>query len=194
MATRRSRRRFQLHGAGIALDLTPMIDIVFLLLVFFAITAVFLEVERRFDAALPTDRGIADAAAIPLAEIALFLEWLEGPGGDRCVLRTADYDAGDGSGRPLHEFATVAPGAPAEVGPGTAPDLRQRRVEYPHPDFAEAREYLARRRRSFQALGYDLPVTVHFGAHVPVQMVVSTLDACKEAGIRDCGVAVAEVD
>ncbi|PIQ96671.1 MAG: hypothetical protein COV67_08255 [Nitrospinae bacterium CG11_big_fil_rev_8_21_14_0_20_56_8] len=40
-----------------ALDLTPLIDVVFLLLIFFMVSTVFVDFNRRMDIALPTSKS-----------------------------------------------------------------------------------------------------------------------------------------
>lgn len=40
-----------------ALDLTPMIDVVFLLLIFFMVSTVFVDFKRRMDISLPTSKS-----------------------------------------------------------------------------------------------------------------------------------------
>ena len=45
-----------------ALDLTPLIDVVFLLLIFFMVSTVFVDFKRRLDISLPSSKSsVADA-------------------------------------------------------------------------------------------------------------------------------------
>ncbi len=171
----RRRRRFGIPGAS--LDLTPMIDVVFLLLIFFTVTAVFIEIERRLATPLPRDHGLLDGTSIPLAEIRLELDWIGANDSGRCVARATTGAAS--SPAEVIEFASVTPGPERALG----------RVDYVHPDFAQIREHLAARAATFDEIGVELPVTIRFAAAVPVQMVVSAIDACRTAGIRNCGIA-----
>ena len=59
----------------IALNVVPMVDVIFCLCVFFMCSMKFEQVEGKFEAWLPRDRGAATAAGPvhePLARIALF--------------------------------------------------------------------------------------------------------------------------
>ena len=47
------------------LNMTPMIDIVFQLIIFFMLTLKFKEIDRRIDSALPKDRGMAATSEFP---------------------------------------------------------------------------------------------------------------------------------
>src|SRR5687767_11546616 len=62
-------------GADSALDMTPMIDVCFQLIVFFMLTLRFKSIDRRFQSALPKDRGQASAPTTltPLQEITVKL-------------------------------------------------------------------------------------------------------------------------
>ncbi len=56
-------------------DMTPMIDVTFLLLVFFIVTLNFRQLEGRLDAALPQDRGCGprDAEQIEKTDVLVFV-------------------------------------------------------------------------------------------------------------------------
>jgi len=56
-------------------DMTPMIDVTFLLLIFFIVTLKFKVLEGRLDAALPKDRGTStsDAEEIEKLDILMFV-------------------------------------------------------------------------------------------------------------------------
>jgi biopolymer transport protein ExbD len=67
---RRTRRRF-----SFTLNMTPMMDVMFNLLVFFIVTASFTMPEGLLEAKLPRSTGIAaQTLAIPLVPIKIFLE------------------------------------------------------------------------------------------------------------------------
>ena len=52
-------------GDELVLNLAPLIDVVFLLLVFFMVATTFVEAERELDLALPETEGGAEPAAAP---------------------------------------------------------------------------------------------------------------------------------
>ena len=50
-----------------ALDLTPLIDVVFLLLIFFMVSTVFVDFKRQMDISLPSSKkSVPDAAPKPI--------------------------------------------------------------------------------------------------------------------------------
>ena len=50
--------RFRKEGEeSFALDLTPLIDVVFLLLIFFMVSTVFVDFNRQMDISLPTSKS-----------------------------------------------------------------------------------------------------------------------------------------
>ncbi len=59
MARRRRRRRATEVEAAMDLNMTPMIDVVFQLLIFFMLTMHFKEVEGKLLSQLPKDKGLA---------------------------------------------------------------------------------------------------------------------------------------
>ena len=72
-------------------DMTPMIDVTFLLLIFFIVTLKFKVLEGRLDAALPKDRGTstAESEEIEKLDIMLYIaepgELLDDPENSRLV-------------------------------------------------------------------------------------------------------------
>ena len=62
-------------GEDSALNMTPMIDVCFQLIVFFMLTLRFKSIDRRFESALPKDRGQASSPATltPFQEITVKL-------------------------------------------------------------------------------------------------------------------------
>ena len=72
---RKNRRRF-----SFAVNLTPMMDVMFNLLIFFIVTASFAIPEGSLEAKLPQSTGIADPnAAVPIVPIQIFLETTDSP-------------------------------------------------------------------------------------------------------------------
>lgn len=62
-------------GEETVLNMTPMIDICFQLIVFFMLTLKFKSIDKRFETELPKDRGPSTSAAVltPLTEITVKL-------------------------------------------------------------------------------------------------------------------------
>lgn len=57
----------------IKMDLTPMIDVTFLLLIFFIVTLKFKVLEGRLDASLPKDMGTAATPSEPIEKINIIM-------------------------------------------------------------------------------------------------------------------------
>ena len=72
---RTSARRRRESGATITLDFAPMIDVTFLLLIFFLVTTTFERAEGILDSQMPKDSG-APAVALPLSPIVVRLTQL----------------------------------------------------------------------------------------------------------------------
>ncbi len=67
------RRRAPRELTALTLNLAPMIDVVFLLLIFFISTTTFKRAEGLLPAQLPSQGGLATAVALPLAPIIVHL-------------------------------------------------------------------------------------------------------------------------
>lgn len=63
--------------AAMAPDLTPMIDVTFMLLIFFLVATTFRQVERRLAAELPTDEGPFRGSGPPPHEIKVRMDWCD---------------------------------------------------------------------------------------------------------------------
>ncbi|MHC4823566.1 MAG: ExbD/TolR family protein [Planctomycetota bacterium] len=66
---RRKKKKFE----EIKPDMTPMIDVTFLLLIFFIVTLKFKVLEGRLDAALPKDRGTSTSEAEEIEKVDIML-------------------------------------------------------------------------------------------------------------------------
>lgn len=85
----RLRRRAS-RGAQIGVSFAPMIDVTFLLLIFFLVTTTFERAEGIFAAKLPKDRG-AQAVALPLSPIVVRLS-RSGPSHDDVAIAVDRFD------------------------------------------------------------------------------------------------------
>ena len=68
--SRRERTKFE----EIKPEMTPMIDVVFLLLIFFIVTLKFKTLEGRLDAALPKDRGTMNTTIEEIEKIDIVIK------------------------------------------------------------------------------------------------------------------------
>ena len=125
----------------VSLNLTPMIDIVFLLIIFFMVGTKFTELEKQLTLEVPQ---VTDGdALIPAPEKRIVNVFKDG----RITLDREDVT--------LQELSEA---------------LETARAEYE-----------------------DLGVIVRGDAESPLQNVAAALDACRQAGIKDFGIAVKEV-
>ncbi len=84
-------RRDRTQGAPITVNLAPMIDVSFLLLIFFLVTTSFERAEGILASNLPRDRG-APAVALPISPIVVRLAQT-GPGDDDYSIRIDHFEA-----------------------------------------------------------------------------------------------------
>ncbi len=90
-----------------SLELTPLIDVVFLLLIFFMVSTAFVDFPRRMDIALPTSKASSEDQAVKNLEIEMtrnkaifldgkkvtlagleqFLEKIKNPGESKALIR-----------------------------------------------------------------------------------------------------------
>ena len=183
---------------GLRPNLTPMIDIIFQLLIFFVLTAKFIAFEGQLQAYLPKDRGLQATSPVLSQNVTLFLAW------DRTgkvICQTTQYTMGNVA-RQTHEFRSdpnarpVAGGWRTEttIGAAIKGDIV---YEYAVPDFVEIEAYLKHRRDTYQTSGTSskgLPVEVNFSKAVPWQMVVNVLDVCKRLRISDISLSAEEIE
>ena len=192
------------------MDMTPMIDIVFQLLIFFLLSAKFISLEGQLSSYLPKDRGLQAAfAKIEPDEVIFFLTWLPGEaaGSDRVQCQTINYrpSAGASSGQ---DYTFQEVNAPAlEADPqhmGVPYSLRNKTVRYGEnadwpsywvPDFLEMETYLGTRHSMYKTKdpGTGIPVTINVGDDVPMQMVTNIVDICTRIGIKNVTIAAKEI-
>ena len=191
-----ARRRKKIPVEEIEMEMTPMIDIVFQLLIFFLLSAKFIALEGQLASYLPKDRGLSNSpATLELASIDLYLEWSDtGQSGTvRCV--TTKYKPADG-GEPIQQYEFPTENGNAELSYGPNGD----KVVYGYdvPDFAAMEQYFKHRQQTYTGTaqkGADkgIPVTINFEDKVPMQMVVNIVDACSRQGLTNVTVAAAEI-
>ena len=176
------------------LDMTPMIDIVFQLLIFFLLSAKFIALEGQLSSYLPKDRGLqASFSKIEPDEVIFFLEWVADPVNDktgRVRCQTINYKPSPGaaSGQD-HEFesqdATVGQ---IEYGPDRRLVQYGEGVDMPGyhiPNFTNIEDYLNFRHGLYETKGSgkSIPVTINVSDNVPMQMVANIVDICTRIGL-----------
>jgi biopolymer transport protein ExbD len=177
----RKRRSALLGAEELEINMTPMIDIVFQLLIFFVLTAKFIEHEGDLRSYLPKDRGTsASQPKIENLDVIIFLLWDGDAETGHCLAGTNKYHAPDGSVLNRYKFQIVE-----QPTPGRWLNVNRDESYYRHPNFEEIREYLANRQATAHSLKADFPVTINFEDNVPVQMVINMIDICTELGITD---------
>lgn len=118
--------------AAMALDLTPMIDVTFMLLIFFLVATTFRQVERRLAVELPLDEGPSTGGGPPPAEVVeVKLDW-QAP--------VMQYSVSAGVGR-----SVIPVGEP--VLAGTLGQLMQDRTKVGYPHVSTVSGELATRLR-----------------------------------------------
>ena len=186
------------------LDITPMIDIVFQLLIFFLLSAKFIALEGQLSSYLPKDRGLqASFSKIEPDEVIFFLEWVADPVNDktgRVRCQTINYQPGPGaaSGQD-HEFesqdATVGQ---IEYGPDRRLVQYGEGVDMPGyhiPNFTTIEDYLNFRHGLYETKGSgkSIPVTINVSDNVPMQRVANIVDICTRIGITNVTIAAKEI-
>ncbi len=192
------------------LNMTPMIDVIFQLVLFFVFSIKFLAFEGQINAFLPKDRGpqqdVQDFSQ-QIRQIAVFLEWDEADGG---TVHLFTLTPGGQEGQVEQRFPPD-PGVQRIATPGglrivtrtemkSADGKKGGRVEYPYaaPDFRALENFLAEQKRSYDermgGSGPCLRLTVNFDKRVPWQMVVNVVDICTRLGISDFALGATEIE
>lgn len=159
------------------LDMTPMIDVTFLLLIFFIVTLKFKTLEGRLSAALPKDVGVNPTPAEPIEKVDVRIEVID-PGervgafpfnGNFAFVHT---HTGDGT---RHEYQ----GHPRH-------DFRGRRLAY-HVlgrKFTNLDDLYARFQKLYEK-DPERPAAIDAPEGVAVIDVIPVLDRLTTAGFRD---------
>jgi biopolymer transport protein ExbD len=125
--SRRRKKKFE----EIKSDMTPMIDVTFLLLIFFIVTLKFKVLEGRLDAALPKDRGTSTSQAEEIEKLDIML-FVADPG-------ELKNDINPKTGKELHLQSYVGRRIRIEIGAKKwyyEPFDPNRDTEDPLPDLA----------------------------------------------------------
>ena len=159
------------------LKLMPMIDVVFLLLVFFLCATQFPSPEGVLKTWLPKDQSIDDWEDVVLPEpVRLCLRMQAG----RCVCDYEDTSSPTGFTR----FAAVIQYDP------------QTRADEVIPDWDAIQRYIQRKKESHDRYGLStrgLPVIIDFTPDVTWKHVACVVDICTGLQIRDLRVAMPDL-
>ncbi|TET39096.1 MAG: hypothetical protein E3J72_01335 [Planctomycetota bacterium] len=160
-----------------ALPLMPMIDCVFLLLIFFMLAMRFRSEEGKLQAHLPKDRGQGTGTpTIDLQMVRVKLLWYS-PGG------RPRYTGPDGD-LLLKVKGRVFDWAPDEEGNA-------------QPDWAALKDYIDQKRQEYRPPASDptktLPVIIDARKYVPFYWIVRALDTLVASDITDITFAAPEI-
>ncbi len=177
MAGESKRLRQEAEDEEPGISMTPMIDIVFQLLIFFMLACRFRTEEGQMHAFLPKNRGLGTAGtpAITLQEVRIKLLWVESnsfretphPEHGRTLLKIKDI-----------KFPFV-----------------QNRYGEIIPDYKKVYQYICKARDHFTPTrSYKtLPVIIDARALVPFEHVIASLNECVRAQITDITFAAPEI-
>ena len=161
-------------GDDTELNMTPMIDVVFQLILFFLLTLKFKSVDQRIDSSLPKDRGLAPTATFPpdIQNIKIKL------------FRKDKQDRNEAFTR-LRIGNDITIDLPKGVWPETGKNDSKRREEYD----AKFAQVVSQIKAAWQAQNNNPEVKGEInapppdGPAVPSGDVIRVLDAFLEAGI-----------
>ncbi len=177
MARKKKGNRFPLEE--VELEMTPMIDIVFNLLIFFMCATKFRTPEGMIEAFLPKNRGQSSGTPqIDLNEVRIKLLWYDGAG------RPTKAEKGG--------FVVLKVGDDMFNSPGEF-------EQHHYPENAPQWQALYGKLQDFKA-GYKgggekgLPVIIDARQQVPTKFVISTLNEVVRAGIQDVTFAAPEIE
>lgn len=156
----------------VKLELTPMIDVTFLILIFFMCTLKFKTLEGKLISYLPTDKGLSNAQEqVPKEDAEIILKVPKSEYGKGALERKIIFLRA-GSNTPFGESLGVTIG----------PDKRVSGLKLSPPDtFEKIRDYLERIREADPAS----KAKINAYARTPHVYVVQTLNLMMEAGFTD---------
>jgi biopolymer transport protein ExbD len=153
--------RRPVESSGVTLPVTPMLDMTFQLLFFFIVNFHPADLEGQVDASLPGKGDVVQGPA---------------PGGDPAELAI-----------PADLTVRVRARQDGVAGISAISVRGLAGKDEPVADLTALRNALARRRED----GLRGPVRVEGEGSLPVRSVLAVLDACRQAGYDDVGLAVA---
>lgn len=164
----KKRRKMLGEGDGSPLDMTSMIDVVFLLLIFFMCATKFKMPEGALRSYLPRNRGGAPSTPTLTK-------------GCRVTLTTE-------AGR------TLCMADDTLISNQYETDFERARGLAPGPSLDEVENHIQRRKDNYRGLAETgLPVIIDFAPNVPWKYVVDVLNICHRVGVEDISFAAPEI-
>ena len=177
MADEGKKMRREAMEEEIELQMTPMIDIIFQLLIFFMLACRFKTQEGELKAFLPKNRGMGTAGqpAITLQEVRVKLLWVE-KGSYRETKNRKN-------GRVLLKVKDIK-------FPYTT-DVHGKTI----PDYKKLYQYICKARDNFRPTRTykTLPVIIDARPLVPFEHIVFALNECVRAGLKEITFAAPEI-
>ncbi|RME88550.1 MAG: biopolymer transporter ExbD [Planctomycetota bacterium] len=165
--------RDEIAEEEIKMDLTPMIDVTFLLLIFFMLSAKFKTTEGQIQSFLPKNRGMASASHKEVSETRVFLSW--------CRPQGYQYSKNPKVGRPVLKCGDPTIGF----------KLMERNGR---PDYTMLIDFLKKQKvqQAGRNAGEGIKVIIDAQPLVPWEHVIKALDAVVTVGIKDVTFAAKE--
>lgn len=158
--------------------MTPMIDVVFLLLIFFLLTMKFTDLEGKLVTHLPRDKGPNSGPAPVPEEVRIYLCAETSPSGIRC--HREDKGRHDSPQNPRLDGAEVEIHVERRLM-----GLARRDPDVPPHALYDSTARTAARMRSALALDLDpAPILIDADSEVPFDHVIGILNALKRHGIH----------
>ena len=173
MAKKRDRKSSSAIHEEVTLELTPMIDVTFLILIFFMCTLKFKTLEGKLVSYLPLDKGLSSAQAPVEFEDAEIILKVPKEDNDKKPFERRIIFMRNGSNTPLGECRGVRP------DPNNPKMLTFDLV--PPDTFEKVREYA----QSVRNASEESKSKIHAYSRVPHAYVVRVLDILMAVGFED---------
>ena len=174
----------KVEGEEVKMDMTPMIDVVFQLLIFFLCATKFKAEEGNLKAYLPKDRGQGTGKMTKdNKEVRVKLLWFN---------NNSDQPSDDFDPRENHVVLKVGNNVLNDVDYYPDPLLYKSLEKGQTPDYASLTELLRNAAAGYSSESAESkgqPVIIDARVHVPYKHVVRVLNCCVEAGIQDISFA-----
>lgn len=154
----RTKKKAKLEEAK--MDLTPMIDVTFLLLVFFMLASKFKTQEGQILSYLPKDRGQASASSKDVTETRVYVDW--------CHPSSYQPSQNRKIGRPV--LYVIKPG-----------ESKKRLEVSGAPNYPALLAYM----KNLKAQNPKSPVILDGHQYVPWRFIMASLDEVVEAGLSE---------
>jgi biopolymer transport protein ExbD len=170
MANRRKRKMAEATSDDADMEMTPMIDVTFLLLIFFMCTIKFKTLEGKLSAYLPKDVGVNTSPATPIEKVEIKMQVMNEGTRYKAVRSGTPTEPWDGEGRFVYGPDRAIN---FSIGPRSFSDIDGVRV----------------RLKEVFAATPERPVTIDPRKGVVYADVVKVLDAAIQAGFEEISFA-----